>query len=230
MVSMVDRDIASVVDLLEELGIAENTILFFASDNGGMDRFVSDEHPRGLFGPNKNPEKGVEFRGGKGSLYEGGLRIPSLVYWPGKIEPGQRSDRAWSQIDLFPTLAELTGSHLPKNLDGISILPTILGEKFVGRSQEEHEMLYWEYHGRTAVLMGEWKAVRPGVGDPWELYDLATDVSETRDVSADHHEILEKMIYFAVASHLPARPGTFSSSTRHERDRWARWGTAKPPS
>jgi arylsulfatase A-like enzyme len=229
MVTMVDRDVGVLMDLLEELGLDENTIVFFAGDNGGMDRFVDADHPRGLFGPNKNPETGVEFRGGKGSLYEGGLRIPSLVYWPGRIEPGRVSDLTWSQIDLFPTLTELTGGTAPDDLDGISILPTILGEEIVGREQELHTSLYWEYEGQIAVLLDDRKAVRPGQYEAWELYDLSNDVSETRDLSATRRDELNTMIGIAAASRVPADPGTYVTRSLHQRDRQARWGTAKPP-
>jgi arylsulfatase A-like enzyme len=171
----------------------------------------------------------VEFRGGKGSLYEGGLRIPSLVYWPGRIEPGRVSDLTWSQIDLFPTLAELAGGTAPDDLDGISILPTILGEEVVGREQELHTSLYWEYEGRIAVLLDDRKAVRPGQAEAWELYDLSNDVSETRDLSATRGDELNTMIGIAAASRVPADPGTYVTRSLHQRDRQARWGTAKPP-
>ena len=97
MVSMVDYNVGQVLDLLKELGLEENTIVFFSGDNGGQDRFRSKEHPRGFFGPNKDPRTGVEFRGGKGNLYEGGLRIPSIARWPGRIEPGQVSDLVFYQ-------------------------------------------------------------------------------------------------------------------------------------
>ena len=86
---MVDRNVGEVLDLLKELSLEENTIVFFTGDNGGQDRFKSKEHPRGFFGPNVNPKNGVEFRGGKGSLYEGGLKIPALVRWLARSKPGR---------------------------------------------------------------------------------------------------------------------------------------------
>ena len=230
MVKMVDRNVGEVLDLLKELKIEDNTIVFFAGDNGGQDRFRTKEHPRGFFGPNKNPKTGIEFRGGKGNLYEGGLIIPSLVRWPGKINPGQTSDLIWCQIDIFPTLAELTKAKAPDDLDGISILPTILGEKAVGRPQKQHEMLYWEYGSQTAVRMNKWKAIRPKPNADWELYDLEQDISETTNIAARHPEVLSKMQKFAEESHEPVKPGTYSSRTLHERDRWAKWGTAKSQS
>ncbi|MCA9217020.1 MAG: sulfatase-like hydrolase/transferase [Planctomycetales bacterium] len=229
MVKMVDRNVGEVLDLLEELELEENTIVFFAGDNGGQDRFRTAERPRGFFGPNVNPKTGVEFRGGKGNLYEGGLRIPSIVRWPGKIKSGQTSDLIWYHPDIFPTLAELVDGQTPDDVDGISILPTILGEDAAGHAQADREMLYWEFGNQTAVRYGRWKAIRPRANAPWALYDLDEDVSETTDVSSQHADILEKVKVFAAASHVPANPGTYSNRSRHEKDRRAKWGTSGPP-
>ncbi|MDP6118175.1 MAG: sulfatase-like hydrolase/transferase [Planctomycetota bacterium] len=228
MVTMVDRNVGEVLDLLKELGLEENTIVFFTGDNGGQDRFRSKEHPRGFFGPNVHPKTGVEFRGGKGNLYEGGLRIPFLARWPGKIKSGQVSDLIFYQPDVLPTLAELTGAKAPSDIDGISILPELLGEKATGRKQEKHEMLYWEYGRQTAVRFGHWKAIQPRKDGEWELYDLSKDISETTSVAGANPEVLKKMLAFAQASHEPVQAGTYTTRTRHERDRWAKWGTARP--
>ena len=138
MVSMVDHNLQQVLDLLKELELEQNTIVFFTGDNGGQDRFRSQQHPRGFFGPNVNPVNNVEFRGGKGNLYEGGLRIPFIVRWPGKITPGQTSDLLFNQVDILPTLAELTGTQAPKDVDGLSILPELIGQQQAGREQEQH--------------------------------------------------------------------------------------------
>jgi len=251
MVSMVDRNAGEVLELIAELGLKENTIVFFTGDNGGQDRFRSKEYPRGYFGPNVNPRTGVEFRGGKGNLYEGGLRIPFLVRWPGRIKPGQVSDLLFYQVDVMPTLAELVcygapgyvadalpglkqaeGAEtyqllLPEGADGMSILPELLGADAVGREQPQHEFLYWEYGRQVAVRMGHWKAIRPGQKADWELYDLKKDISETNSVADQHPEILARMIKYAEQSHEPVQPGAFSDRTRHERDRWAKWGTSR---
>lgn len=230
MVKMVDRNVGEVLDLLKELGLEENTIVFFSGDNGGQDRFRTKDHPRGFFGPNVNPRTGVEFRGGKGNLYEGGLKIPSIVRWPGKIKSGQSSDLIWSQVDVFPTLAELSGCPIPEDLDGLSILPTILGENAVGRKQQKHQMLYWEFGNQVAVRFGKWKAIKAGKPQQtWSLYNLDSDISETTDLSKQHADVLQQMIKFADESHQPPQPGSYTDRTRHERDRWAKWGNAKPP-
>ena len=114
MVTMVDRNLGEVLSLLRELKLEDNTIVFFTGDNGGQDRFKSKAHPRGYFGPNVNPETGIEFRAGKGSLYEGGLRIPFLVRWPGKIQSGRVSDLVFYQPDILPTLADLARATSPR--------------------------------------------------------------------------------------------------------------------
>ena len=232
MVSMVDRELGNVLDLLRELGLEENTIVFFTGDNGGQDRFKSKEHPRGFFGPNVNPETGVEFRGGKGNLYEGGLKIPFLVRWPGIVAANTVRDLVFYQPDLMATIAELTDTKAPEDTDGISIAPTLLG---ADSSQKLHEMMYWEYGNQTAVRYGKWKAIQPGKpkgskkNQPWELYDLSRDVSESTSVADSHPDVLEKMQVFADASHAPVEAGTYydKSRERHERDRKAKWGTLR---
>ena len=227
MVSMVDRNVGQVLDLLRELGIEDNTIVFFTGDNGGQDRFDNQQYARGFFGPNVNPKTGLEFRGGKGNLYEGGLRIPFLVRWPGRIKGAQVSDLVFYQPDVLPTLAQLTGATAPKEIDGLSILPTLLGEDVVGHKQKQHEYLYWEYRKQTAVRMNHFKAIQPTDSGPWELYDLDKDVSEKHNIAAARPAVLAKMKAFAHASHEPARPGTFTDRIAHERDRWAKWGDSR---
>jgi arylsulfatase A-like enzyme len=229
MVTMIDNDLKSILDLLRELNLEDNTIVFFTGDNGGQDRFRDKNHPRGYFGPNKDPKTGVEFRGGKGNLYEGGLRIPYLVRWPGKIAAGRVSDFVFSQVDVYPTLAELAKVEAPDDLDGISILTELIGADATGHEQPEHEFLYWEYGPQTAVRMGKWKAVRPKREGDWALYDLEADVSEAMDVATEHPDILEKMIAHSEASHQPWQAGTFASKEMHERDRQAKWGSKGNP-
>lgn len=231
MVHMVDRNVGEVLDLLQELDLEQNTIVFFSGDNGGQDRFKTKDRPRGFFGPNVNPVTGVEFRGGKGNLYEGGLRIPSIVRWPGKIDAGRVSDLVWYQPDVFPTLAELTGGTAPDDLDGISILPEILGEQRAGRKQAEHPFLYWEFGSQTAVRMGQWKAIQPKKDQPWALYDLSVDVSEEHDVAKMHEALLAKMQELARESHAAERPGQYADPDRatHQKDRRAKWGGKQPP-
>ena len=226
MVSMIDRQLGQVLALLKKLKLEKNTIFFFTGDNGGQDRFRSQKRPRGFFGPNVNPKTKVEFRGGKGNLYEGGLRIPFLVRWPGQIKAGQVSDHVFYQPDVLPTLTELCGARTPGDVDGLSILPTLLGEKATGRKQESHEMLYWEYGNQIAVRHGSWKAIKAGKTQQWALYDLTKDPSETTDLSSSETGQLAKMQAFAQREHEPVRPGFFldPTRTRHNRDRQAKFG------
>ena len=226
MVTVVDRNVGSILDLLKELGLDENTIVFFTGDNGGKDYFKSKKHPRGLHGPNVNPKNGTEFRGQKGNLYEGGLRIPFLVRWPGRVQRGGTSDLIFAQYDVLATLADITGTKAPNNTDGFSILPTLLGKD---EDQKKHEMLYWEFRGQTAVRYGNWKAIQPKANKPWELYDLSKDISETTTVADQHRDVLKKMQAFAKISHGPVVAGTYldPKRTRHEKDRKAKWGTSK---
>ncbi len=228
MVTMVDRNVGAVLDLLEELHLEKNTIVFFTGDNGGQDRFRNDAHPRGFFGPNKNPRTGAEFRGGKGNLYEGGLRIPFLVRWPGMIRAGQISNLRFCQYDMLATLCEITGARIPGDTDGLSIVPALLGEKKAGRAQEQHPWFYWEFGNMVAVRWNDWKGIKLRNREQWELYDLNKDPGETKNLAAHHPEILGRISELARRNHSPAQPGTYASRQRHERDRWAKWGTSKP--
>ncbi|MEQ1828823.1 MAG: arylsulfatase [Pirellula sp.] len=224
MVTMVDRQVGEILALLKELGIEKNTLVFFSGDNGGQDRFPDKENPRGLHNANKDPKTGVEFRGGKGSLYEGGLRVPFMAYWPGKIAPGRVSEYLGFFPDVMPTIAEVTGAKLPPDIDGLSILPELIGETASGHAQAQHEFLYWETAGWSAIRQNQWRAVRPKPTGAWELYNVSSDPSETKDVANTNPEILRKLTLLADKSHEPAREGTFASTDRHERDRRAKFG------
>lgn len=223
MVTMVDRQVGEVLDLLKELNLDGNTIVFFCGDNGGNDYFKDAEHPRGFHNANKHPETGIEFRGTKGTLYEGGLRIPMMARWPGKIEAGRVSDLLWYFPDVLPTLAELTGAAVPGDIDGISIVPELLGNSAAGRAQRQHDYLYWEIGDQIAVRMNHWKAIKPRAGD-WELYDLSNDISESNDLSTKQPELLAKLKEIAVEAHTPVDEGTFADPDIHQRDRQAKFG------
>ncbi|MDP6546668.1 MAG: sulfatase-like hydrolase/transferase [Phycisphaerae bacterium] len=202
MIAMVDRHLGEVIDLLKELKIDDNTVVFFCSDNGGYPAFGN------FFGSNG------PYRGQKTNLYEGGIRIPLIVRWPGKIAPGTKSDLPWYFADVMPTLADLTGTtkHLPKEIDGISTAPTLTGRP---GEQKVHEFLYWEYtrvanwkkftyvkNGlQQAVRMGKWKLVRLKEDIPFELYDLSKDVGEKDNLAKKHPEIVKKMSAIARREH-----------------------------
>ncbi|MBK8974297.1 MAG: sulfatase-like hydrolase/transferase [Planctomycetes bacterium] len=228
MVALLDRQVGELVALLRELGIERDTLVMFSGDNGGADYFASPRLPRGVHGANVDPRSGAEFRGHKGQLYEGGLRIPFIARWPGRIAPGTVSDHLCYFPDVLPTLAELAAARMPADVDGISFVPTLLGAEAVGRAQAEHDYLYWEIGGQTAVRAGDWKIYRARPAAGWELYDLAHDVGEARDLAAEQPERVAALAAFAAAAHEPVREGTFADTTLHERDRAAKWGGAQP--
>jgi len=205
MVEMVDRQIGEIIALLRELGIEKKTILFVCGDNGGQPYFRTDKHPHGFLAPNLNPKTGVRFRGGKGNFYEGGLRIPFIVRWPGRIKPGTVSDHLGYFPDIMPTLAELAGADVPKGCDGISIVPTLLGDS--GRKQGQHDYLYWEDPRAVAVRMGNWKLVMPRKKKTIELYDLTKDIEEQTNIADKHPDIVRKMKAHAKAAHTTPRKG-----------------------
>ncbi len=178
MITRMDGDIGKLLALLKELGIEGETVVFFSSDNG--------PHKEGGHDPEFFHSSGP-LRGIKRDLYEGGIRVPMIVRWPGKIRAGV-SDQVWAFWDFLPTTAELIGAKAPAGIDGISMLPTLRG-----RPQKSHKYLYWEFHERgfsQAVRMRDWKAVRLADGNPLQLYDLKADVGERNDVSDGHPDLL----------------------------------------
>lgn len=207
MVEMVDRQIGEIMALLKELDLDKKTIVFLCGDNGGQPYFKNENHPHGFLAPNLDPKTGKRFRGGKGNFYEGGLRIPFMVRWPGKIKAGTVSNHLAYFPDIMPTLAELAALESTMNTDGISIVPTLLGEEYVQRKPEQHEYLYWEDPNSCAVRMSNWKAIRPNKGGSFELYDLNKDLEELHNVADQFPEILEQMMEYAKESHGPTRTG-----------------------
>ena len=184
MVSRLDRDVARILDTLAKTGKEKNTIIFFTSDNGPHQE---GGHQSGFFDSN-GALKGI-----KRDLYEGGIRVPAIVRWTGRIQPGQVSDEPWAFWDFLPTAAELAGVAPPKGIDGISMVPTLLGKG----PQKPHDYFYWEFHERgfaQAVRQGNWKAVRKTGSPMVELYDLSKDLGEERDVAASNPEIVQRML------------------------------------
>ncbi|MBL9200135.1 MAG: arylsulfatase [Opitutaceae bacterium] len=226
MVTMVDRQVGEILALIKELGLDAQTLVSFSGDNGGNDYFVTPQHNRGVHSANKHPATGAEWRGRKGNLYEGGLRVPFAARWPGKIPPGSRTDLLAYFPDIMPTLAAATGATLPAGVDGVSLLPTLLGRP---GEQKIHDYLYWEINGWTAIRQGTWRAVKPANARGWELYDLADDPSESRDVAAAQPAVLAKLTALAAAAHEPVREGTFARTDLHERDRRAKFGKQDDP-
>lgn len=207
MVEMIDRQIGEVLALLKELELEQNTIVIVCGDNGGQPYFKNENHPHGFFAPNLNPKTKERFRGGKGNFYEGGLRIPFLARWPGKIKPSSISNHLGYFPDILPTLAELSGAKELPPTDGVSIVPTFLGEKESGKAQKQHEYLYWEDKNSVAVRMKDWKAIRPAPNKPFELYNLGNDLQELDNVAQKHPKILSQMVEFATQAHRKPQNG-----------------------
>ena len=158
MISRMDRDVGRLLARLAELGIDERTVVFFTSDNGPHKEGGADPE----FFHSSGPLRGI-----KRSLHDGGIRVPMLVRWPGRIQPGSTSDLPWAFWDFLPTAAELAGAEPPSDIDGLSIVPTLLGRP----GQRRHEFLYWEFHegqhSKQAVRTGRWKAVRGAPASRW---------------------------------------------------------------
>lgn len=187
MVERIDRYVAEIVAKLEEMGIAENTIIIFASDNGS--------HLEGGADPEFFDSNGP-FRGHKRDLYEGGIRTPMIAYWPEKIKANTRTDTPFAFWDLLPTFEELAGKKTERGLDGISFAPALLGTG----EQKTHDYLYWEFHeqgGKQAIRKDNWKLVKLRVFEGEEpifaLYDLSEDPSETTDISESNPEKLTEL-------------------------------------
>jgi len=186
MISLLDRDVGRLLDLLAEKDMADNTLVLFTSDNG--------PHREGGNDPDFNDSNGP-LRGIKRDLYEGGIRVPLIARWPaGGTPSGAATDHVGAFWDFLPTFAELSGAAAPAGLDGVSLAPTLTGRP---GEQQEHEYLYWEFHegkaSKQAVRMGDWKGVRLAPNQPLELYDLSRDLGEEHDVAAEHPEIVEKI-------------------------------------
>jgi len=187
MINVLDDQVGEIVAKLNELDIYENTIIMFTSDNG--------PHKEGGANPDYFNSSGP-LKGYKRDLYEGGIRVPMIAVWKGKIQAGTETGHPSAFWDVFPTVAEITGAQTPENMDGISFLPTLLGKD----NQQQHDYLYWEFHelgGRQALQKGDWKLVKYNVLDPekttTELYNLSNDLGEESNVAEQHPEIVEEL-------------------------------------
>lgn len=186
MMVKLDEGVGEILDLLKELGLDENTVIMFTSDNG--------PHKEGGHRPDVFDSNGP-LTGLKRSLTEGGIRVPMLARWPGTIKAGTMSDHPSAFWDVMPTLCELVGVEPPADIDGISFVPTLLGKE-----QATHDYLYWEFHeqgGKRAILQGPWKAIQTNVhknpAGPVRLYNIDKDVGEKNDLAAKHPDRVAAM-------------------------------------
>jgi len=213
MVTILDRHVGEVMAKLKELGLDENTIVIFSSDNG--------PHIEGGADPDFFDSNGP-LKGYKRDLYEGGIREPMIARWTGKISPGSVNDHISAFWDVMPTFAELIGAEKPSNIQGISFLPTLLNQT----GQKQHEYLYWEFHengGRQAIRRGDWKYVSYNIDDPakqtHELYDLSVDLGEEHDVAAENPEIVEEMRQLLETSRVETADFPFATDRKQVEEK-----------
>jgi arylsulfatase len=181
MVTRMDRDVGRIMTLLKKLGLDNNTLVIFTSDNGPTFNGGSDS----AFFESAKPLRGL-----KGSVYEGGIRVPYIARWPGRIKASSTNNHISAFWDFLPTCCELIGVDPPQDIDGISMLSSLFGRD---QQQRKHEYLYWELRGQQAIRMGMWKALRLKPGRKIELYDLDSDIAESKDLADEHPEIVAKV-------------------------------------
>ncbi|MCM8537628.1 MAG: arylsulfatase [Lentisphaeraceae bacterium] len=205
MVTRLDKSVGQLNKLLQKLNIADNTLVIFTSDNGPLlprttqkDRLYTD-----FFDSN-----GI-YRGHKRDFYEGGIRMPFIAMWPGKIKPGAVSEHISTHWDFFATACDAAGASIPKDIDGISYLPALLGND---KAQSQHKFLYWEGNGGAdgvAIRMGKWKAVIPTTKNvkqlKFEIYDLEKDPEEQNNIADKHPELQKKFIQLTKDARVPSK-------------------------
>jgi arylsulfatase A len=213
MVARLDWEAGQILAKLKELGIATNTLVIFSSDNGAMNEGGYQRKWFDSSGP---------LRGGKRDLTEGGIRVPFIALWPGKIAAGKTTAQVSAFWDFLPTACDLAGVKTPPGLDGISYLPTLLGKP---QDQKQHHSLYWEFYeqgGKRAARLGHWKAIQLNMSGtppgPIELYALDQDLYETNNVATAHPEVVKQMTGIFEAAHQPSAQWD-----------WSRSGTRKGP-
>ncbi|MBI3117893.1 MAG: arylsulfatase [Candidatus Hydrogenedentes bacterium] len=195
MVTRLDRDVGRVLDKVAELGLDNDTLIFFSSDNGPHQEGGGDPEFFDSSGP---------LRGLKRDLYEGGIRVPMIARWPGKVPAGTTSDLVLAFWDFLPTAAQIASVVPPEGLDGHTVVPELVGRH---DAQPEHDYLYWEFYERgfsQAARQGNWKAVRPKAGEPTELYDLSADLGEAKNVAGDHPDIATRLESLFQQAHVPS--------------------------
>ena len=209
MISYLDEQVGDIVAKLQDLGLYENTLIIFTSDNGPTYSGGADTP----FFESAKPFK-TERGWAKGYLHEGGIRVPMIASWPGHIEPNSKSDHLSAFYDILPTMCEIIGLPIPDQTDGISLLPTFLNNS----QKKKHEYLYWEfpaYNGQQAVRLGKWKGIRKDIFDgnlDVELYDLDNDIQEQNNLATQYPEVVEKIEVIMKQEHIPSSLDKFKFS------------------
>ena len=210
MVTHMDKAIGKILQQLRDLGLEENTLVIFTSDNGPTYARIGGADSK--FFNSAGP-----FRGLKGNVHEGGIRVPMIVRWPGKVAPNKVSDHISYFPDFFPTFAELADAEVPFQVDGLSLLPVFLGEKEV----HEHEYLYWEfpaYGGQQAIRYGNWKGVKEDLfkdpDAPLQLYNLANDIAESNNIADKHPDVVNMLDSLMKTIRVPSKEFPFPALDR----------------
>lgn len=196
MIQRLDRDVGRLLDALDILNLDRQTIVFFSSDNGPHKEGGADP----AFFQSSGPWRGI-----KRDLYEGGIRVPMIVRWPGRIRPGQVNGQPWAFWDFLPTAAALAKTQVLNGIDGLSVLPSLLGRPQL----RQHRFFYWEFHeggSKQAVRMGDWKGVRLAPGRPLALYHLRRDPGERDDVAAAHPRIVARIEHYLRTARTESEP------------------------
>jgi arylsulfatase A len=208
MVTYLDDTVGQIRAKLDELGIADNTLVIFSSDNGPMSEGGWD---KSYF------QSGGPLRGGKRDFYEGGVRVPTIACWSGQIQADSESNHVSAFWDFLPTACEAAGIAAPDSIDGISYLPALLGKP----DQPKHEYLYWEFYergGKQAVRWGDWKGIRLNVSNdrngPIELYDLSTDLAEEHNIASKHPIVVAQIAKFMDEAHVESELISFERSPK----------------
>ncbi|QDV22532.1 arylsulfatase [Aureliella helgolandensis] len=191
MITRMDADVGRLLGLLRELGIADHTLVIFTSDNGPHHEGGHNHEYFDANGP---------LRGYKRDLYDGGIRAPTIAWWPDHVQAGSVNDIPLAAYDWLPTACQFAGVTPPEQIDGISYLPTLLG-----MPQPAHDYLFWSYEDKRAVRQGKWKALIPGKGKPLELYDLQVDIGEQHDLAADFPEVVRRMQDIIAEAYVPKK-------------------------
>lgn len=222
MISRVDTEIGKLMQLLKELNIDENTLVLFASDNGNTNgNAKKGEIPTRIFFNDESPRAGM-----KGDILDGAFHVPAIARWPNHIQPGQESDHIWAMWDFLPTAADLIGVNPPDGLDGISILPTLLGET---KKQKKHDFLYWEYKEEQAVRMANWYGYKNKRGE-LEIYDLAKNPKQDKDLTAEYPDIARNIDGIMKTEHTPSDVWPSPGETEEAfKERLAKLGIPERP-
>jgi arylsulfatase A len=193
MITRLDRDVGRIVDLVDELGLGENTLIIFTSDNGPITAGGQDPE----FFDSNGPLRDLKF-----TLYEGGIRVPFVARWKGTVPAGRDSNVVTDFADMFPTFAELAGAKVPRGIDGVSIVPTLRGRPASEQKIRDH--WYWEAAPQQAVRVGDWKLYRASAESRPELYHLGRDIGESKDLAAAEPEVAARLEKLLTSARTPS--------------------------